>query len=101
MLPDTPTRRSFYRHAAAALCLALPALAFLSSCAAPQQEACLESHTVTRYHPTEVFLGGGAGYTHEYVASAETECLRSSPSNAQAHRPTPAPIPAAPNAPPA
>lgn len=85
MLPDTTIRRSVYRYSTAALCLALPALAFLSSCAAPREEACLQSHTVTRYHPAEVFLGGGAGYTHEYVASEENECVIPSPSDAQTH----------------
>lgn len=59
-------------------CAALPLLlvALLASCAQPDRGACLESHLETHYHPTEVFLGGFAGYTHEYIRSEDPECDR-------------------------
>jgi len=50
--------------------------ALLSSCAEPDRGRCLESHLVRHYHPTEVFLGGFAGYTHEVVPSDDPECDR-------------------------
>jgi hypothetical protein len=50
--------------------------ALLASCAQPDRGRCLESHVETHYHPTEVFLGGSAGYTHEYVRSEDEECDR-------------------------
>jgi hypothetical protein len=48
----------------------------LSSCAHPDRGRCLESHLETHYHPTDVFLGGIAGYTHEYIPSEDPECDR-------------------------
>jgi hypothetical protein len=71
MLRDTPTLRG----RAATVCL-LAGLGLLSSCAQPDRGNCLQSQTVTEYHPTEVFMGGGSGYTHEYLPHQEQECSR-------------------------
>ena len=55
---------------------ALAAAALVSSCAQPDRGRCLESHLETHYHPTDVFLGGFAGYTHDYIRSEDPECDR-------------------------
>ena len=54
----------------------LAATALLSACAAPDRGRCLETGIVTHYRPVEAYIGGGAGYTHDYVPSQDTECTR-------------------------
>jgi hypothetical protein len=50
--------------------------ALLSSCAQPDRGRCLESHLEKHYHPTDVYIGGPAGYTHEYIPSDDPVCDR-------------------------
>jgi len=38
----------------------------------PNRATLMETH----YHPTDVFLGGFAGYTHDYIRSEDPECDR-------------------------
>ena len=54
----------------------LAVAALLSSCAQPDRGRCLASHLEKHYQPTDVFLGGFAGYTHEYIPSDDPVCDR-------------------------
>ena len=54
--------------------VAMVVAALLSSCAQPDRGRCLASHLEKHYHPTDVFLGGIAGYTHEYFPSDDPVC---------------------------
>ena len=56
------------------LLLAVPIV--FSSCARPDRGRCLESHLEKHYHPTDVYIGGSAGYTHEYIPSDDPVCDR-------------------------
>lgn len=56
--------------------IAMAIAALLSSCAQPDRGRCLESHLEKHYHPTEVYLGGFGGYTHEYIPSDDPVCDR-------------------------
>lgn len=75
-VPDAEALRPARPFGCARLPLLLAAMALLASCAQPDRGACLESHLETQYHPTEVFLGGFGGYTHEYIRSEDPECDR-------------------------
>jgi hypothetical protein len=48
----------------------------MALCAAPTPGQCLKGHLETQYRPAGVFLGGGAGYAHEYVPSDESVYTR-------------------------
>jgi hypothetical protein len=74
MFPTRSRHRAFAEFFTFAFLAA--STAGLASCAAPNHGQCMESHLEKQYHPTEVFLGGGAGYTHEVVESDEPVCTR-------------------------
>jgi hypothetical protein len=72
-------RNGGIRAANRAKCASLTVLlaaALLSSCAGPDRGRCLDSHIERHYHPTDVFIGGFAGYTHEYIPSDDPVCDR-------------------------
>ena len=54
----------------------LIALASLAACAHPDRGQCLESHLERHYHPTDVYIGDFAGYTHETFPSDDPVCDR-------------------------
>ena len=54
----------------------LATAALLASCAQPDRGRCLASHLEKHYHPTDVYIGGSAGYTHEYIPSDDPVCDR-------------------------
>jgi hypothetical protein len=54
----------------------LGVMLLLAGCTPADRGRCLETGIVTHYHPVEVFVGGSAGYTHDYEPSEDTECTR-------------------------
>jgi len=74
--PGETRRRRARPFRWAGLVMALATAALLAACAKPDRGRCLESHLETQYHPTDVFLGGFSGYTHEYIKSEDPECDR-------------------------
>lgn len=73
MLSFPSSRMRWGKSASFAVLIGIASI--LASCAERDRGRCLESQVTTEYRPTEVFLGG-AGYTHEYVASQEPVCSR-------------------------